>query len=105
MKTVKTPKAITFSRYLKFALVFIMPSIFSLTAYANDALTTINNLSDLVFAVIRAIGIIMLGWGMVQIGMSLQSHDPSQRTNGFLFFFGGLLITFAKEILTAIGVS
>lgn len=52
---------------------------------------------------IKAIGIIILGWGIVQVGMSIQSHDASQRTQGLLCLFGGLLITFAKEILTLIG--
>lgn len=45
----------------------------------------------------------ILGWGIVQVGMSIQSHDASQRTQGFLCLFGGLMIAFAKEILTAIG--
>jgi hypothetical protein len=54
------------------------------------------------FGLIRAIGIILLGWGIVQVGMSLQSHDPSQRSNGFLTLAGGLIITFAKEILDLI---
>jgi hypothetical protein len=35
--------------------------------------------------------------------MSVQSHDASQRTQGFLCLFGGLLIAFAKEILVMIG--
>ena len=75
------------------------------TAYATggDPLTIVNNLSDFIFSVIKAIGIIILGWGIVQVGMSIQSHDASQRTQGFLCLFGGLLIAFAKEILTLIG--
>lgn len=40
---------------------------------------------------------------IVQVGMSIQSHDASQRTQGFLCLFGGLMIAFAKEILSAIG--
>ena len=51
---------------------------------------------------IRAIGLILLGWGIVQVGLSLQSHDPSQRSQGFLTLAGGLVITFAKEILDLI---
>ena len=43
------------------------------------------------------------GGGIVQVGMSIQSHDASQRTQGLLCLFGGLLIAFAKEILTLIG--
>ena len=41
---------------------------------------------------------------IVQVGMSIQSHDASQRSQGFLCLFGGLGIAFAREILTAIGV-
>jgi len=73
------------------------------TAFAaSDPLTVVNNLSDFIFGLIRAIGMILLGFGIVQIGLSLKSHDPSQRANGFLTLAGGVIITFAKEILTLI---
>lgn len=72
-------------------------------AFADgDPLTVINNLSTFIFGIIRAIGIIILGWGIVQVGLSFQSHDPSQRANGFLTLAGGIVITFAKEILDLI---
>lgn len=70
----------------------------------DNPLSIVNNLSDFVFSAIRAIGVIVLGWGVVQVGMSIQSHDASQRTQGFLCLFGGLLIAFAKELLGLIGV-
>lgn len=70
----------------------------------TDPLSIVNNLSDFIFSCIKAIGVIVLGWGVVQLGMSIQSHDASQRTQGILCVFGGLLIAFSKEILTAIGV-
>ena len=73
-------------------------------AAGSDPLSIVNNLSDFIFSCIKAIGVIILGWGVVQVGMSVQSHDASQRTQGFLCLFGGLLIAFAKEILTTIGV-
>lgn len=69
---------------------------------ANDPLSVVNNLSDFIFSLIRAIGMILLGFGIVQIGLSLKSHDPSQRANGFLTMAGGVIITFAKEILNLI---
>ena len=68
----------------------------------GDPITVVNNLSDFIFGLIRAVGIILLGWGIVQVGLSFQSHDPSQRSNGFLTLAGGVVITFAKEILTLI---
>lgn len=71
---------------------------------ADDPLTIVNNLSDFIFSCIKAVDVIILGWGIVQVGMSVQSHDASQRSQGFLCLLGGLLIAFAKEILSAIGV-
>ena len=49
-----------------------------------------------------AIGLILLGFGVLQLGLSLKSHDPSQRANGMLTIAGGIVITFTKEILTLI---
>jgi len=90
-------------RKILFITVLLL-TISTITAYAlaDDPLTVVNNLSDFMFSIIRAIGTILLGFGIVQIGMSLKSHDPSQRSNGFMTFFGGLVIMFAKEILTLI---
>jgi hypothetical protein len=68
----------------------------------DDPLTVINNLSNFIFGLIRAVGMIILGFGVVQIGMSLKSHDPSQRANGIMTLAGGVVITFAKEILNLI---
>ena len=68
-------------------------------AATGDPISVVNNLSDFIFSLIRAIGIILLGFGIVQVGMSLKSHDPSQRANGFLTLAGGIIIAFAKEIL------
>jgi hypothetical protein len=56
----------------------------------------------LLFGLIHAIDLILLGFGVVQVGISLKSHDPSQRANGFLTLAGGIIITFAKEILNLI---
>ena len=84
---------------LSLTLVFGM----SVPAFAaGDPITVINNLSDFIFGLIRAVGLILLGWGIVQVGLSFQSHDPSQRSNGFLTLAGGIVITFAKEILDLI---
>lgn len=68
----------------------------------NDPITVVNNLSDFIFSLIRAIGLILLGLGIMQVGLSLKSHDPSQRANGFLTLAGGIIITFTKEILNMI---
>lgn len=84
------------------ALVLILTLGTGTVFAAGDPLTVVNNLSDFIFGLIRAIGMILLGFGIVQVGLSLKSHDPSQRANGFLTLAGGIIITFVKEILTLI---
>ena len=93
-----------FRRYCVTVLALVLWSslVLPASATAGDPLTVVNNLSDFIFGMIRAVGMILLGWGIVQVGLSFQSHDPSQRSNGFLTLAGGVIITFAKEILTLI---
>ena len=99
MKKMNKITRILFLAYSVIALIISFPTQ---VAAAGDPITVINNLSTFMFSLIRGIGMILLGWGVVQVGMSLQSHDPSQRSNGFLTLAGGLVITFAKEILDLI---
>lgn len=108
MKNKKITNKINFKKVFKRILLIIAEVIALNVAVqmqifaADDPLTVINNLSDFVFGLIRAVGMIILGFGIVQVGMSLKSHDPSQRANGFMTLAGGVVITFAKEILTLI---
>ena len=80
----------------------VVAAAFVMAMPADDPLTTINNLSDFVFSAIKAIGAILLGFGIVQIGLALKGHDASQRAQGFMTFFGGVVIYFAKDILDMI---
>ena len=81
--------------------VMIVPAL-AAPAAGGDPLQIVSNLSDFIFSLIRAIGLILLGFGILQLGLSLKSHDPSQRANGMLTIAGGIVITFTKEILTLI---
>ena len=83
------------------AMVFTLA--FSMVVLAaDDPITVVNNLSNFIFGLVRAVGMILLGFGIVQIGLSLKSHDPSQRANGIMTVAGGVVITFAKEIMNLI---
>ena len=86
-----------------YAVLVLMFTVFVTPALAvDDPIAVVNNLSDFIFGMIRAIGLILLGFGILQVGMSLKSHDPSQRANGLLTLAGGIIITFTKEILNLI---
>ena len=82
--------------------ITVLTGLKSYAFAADDPIGVVNNLSSFIFGLIRAVGLILLGWGIVQVGLSFQSHDPSQRSNGFLTLAGGIVITFAKEILDLI---
>ena len=83
-------------------IFFVVCKMTVFAAEGADPLAAVNNLSTFIFGLIRAIGLILLAFGVVQIGLSLKSHDPSQRANGFLTFAGGIVIFFVKEILSLI---
>lgn len=99
MKKLKTIRKVLCFAYIALVIVgnFVTP-----VYAANDPVTVVNNFSEFMFGLIRAIGMILLGFGIVQVGLSLKSHDPSQRANGFMTVAGGIVITFAKEILNII---
>ena len=92
-----------FRRYCVIVVMLTMILSFAVpVSAAGDPLTVINNLSTFIFGVIRAVGLILLAFGVLQLGLSLKSHDPSQRANGMLTIAGGIVITFTKEILNLI---
>ena len=80
-------------------LSILTPTVF---AAGDDPITVVNNLSDFIFQLTKIIGGIIVGYSIVQIGLSFTSHDASQRANGFLFFAGGVIIMCAKTILNLI---
>ena len=76
----------------RYALLFIrgerpvMDEKFDILKHPNIALTTDGKGKPYLHGeVTQAVAsMILLGFGIVQIGLSLKSHDPSQRANGFL---------------------
>lgn len=96
--TRKSKKLLTVFSVIVLIMTFAAPAF----ADTTDPIAVVNNLSDFVFGLIRAIGIILLAFGIVQVGLSLKSHDAAQRANGFLTLAGGIIITFTKEILDLI---
>ena len=101
-KIEKITTALRKTKMVLMVMAVVMCMMTNTVLAAGDPLTTINSLSDFIFSAIKAIGLILLGFGIVQIGLSLKSHDASQRANGFLTFFGGVIIAFAKDILDMI---
>ena len=61
-----------------FALYAVMVLTFCIGATcvyaAGDPLAVVNNLSTFIFSLIRAIGLILLGFGIVQVGQIGRAH-------------------------------
>lgn len=96
-----------YQRYLLYAvaaalLLLCLPDAAFASGGTTDPIAVVNNLSDFMFSLVRAVGMIMIGLGIVQVGLSLKGHDPSQRANGILTVAGGIIIAFAKEIMNTI---
>lgn len=90
--------------FCRIGIITILCAMVMVPAVAaeTDPLGAINNLSDFIFSAIKALGLIFMGLGAVQLGLSFKSHDASQRATAFLTLFGGLLVFFAKELLNII---
>lgn len=69
---------------------------------ASGVLESINKLTEIFYAIVKAAGGIMVVLGLIQFGMSFKSHDPSQRAQSLLQLAGGLIVFFAPELLKAI---
>ena len=81
--------------YSVFACLVMAMAVMIVPAFAaDDPLQIVANLSDFIFSLIRAIGLILLGFGILQLGLSFKSHDPSQGAIGMLTLAGGIFITF-----------
>lgn len=96
-----------YSRFLNRAvkLLVLTALLFSLCISASAAglEDSLTSLQTVMFSVTRIVGGLVTLFGFIMLGVSLPTHDPSQRSMGFLSVAGGLVIVFAKEILEIIG--
>ena len=67
----KKLKAIRKTLFVTYVALIMVSAITTPIYAANDPVTVVNNFSDFMFGMIRAIGMILLGFGIVQVGLSL----------------------------------
>lgn len=75
------------------------------TESSGDPVQVVNNLNNLIYGFIKAIGIGFAAFGFYQFGTSIPSHDAGQRGIGIASICGGLIMIFAKQIMNTIGAS
>ena len=100
MKKIKKIGTMVVSSNILFMLM--TPVVYAEEVGGENPLTVVNNLSNFIFDIVQAVGVIMVLFGLVQFGLALKSHDPSQRASSILTILGGIVIACAKTILNII---
>lgn len=70
------------------------------TADKSVLTNSLSKLQGIVEDIVTAVGVIMALFGVVQFGLSFQSHDPSQKAQGIMCFLGGVIIAIAPNLVT-----
>ncbi len=105
-KTTKLNKIIRRAVTLVVSVLLILTvTILPVFAEGDGVTDSLTKFNDLMFSIVRLLGIAACIWGIVEFAMSMQSHDGGQKSRGITIFAAGLIIVFAKEILTVLGVS
>lgn len=93
-----------------YAVVFVLCFLlFAVPASAadgdgGDVTTVMSNFTNLMFTVLRLVGICLAAFSVFQFASALKSHDGAQKAQAGLGIAAGLLIIFVKEVLMLIGV-
>ena len=106
----KTNKMEKINRKVQLVTRGVLSTAFVVSSYAGVALAAGDNpakdailsFTDIIVGIVTAIGVILAIWGVVQVGMSIPSHDTSQRAQGFLALAGGIVVAVAPHIVRSV---
>lgn len=111
IKNYKLKKS-TFDKIYRAVSIFVTAlfilSTFVLPAFAASSTgveASLNKIVDLVVVVVRIIGFVLSVWGIVEFAMAQNAHDGAGKLRGVSLLASGILVFFAKEILSYAGVS
>lgn len=80
-------------------------AVFAMPVAATDGATNaVWDLVEIISGIFKAIGVIACLISIAFLGASISSHDTSQRISAGLGLVAGLLVFFAPDILSLIGV-
>lgn len=105
----KTNKMEKINRKVQLVTRGVLSAVFVVSSYCGVALASDNpakdailSFTDIIVGIVTAIGVILAIWGVVQVGMSIPSHDTSQRAQGFLALAGGIVVAVAPHIVRSV---
>ena len=72
----RAKRAYAVAACLTLSMLILAAPAFATGTTGGDPLEIVNNLSDFIFSLIRAIGMILLGFGILQLGLSSRATTP-----------------------------
>lgn len=60
---------------------------------------------DVLFTILRIVGVGIAGWSFAELGIAIKSHDGAQKATAALGIAGGLIIALSKTLLEFIGIT
>ncbi|HBU13273.1 MAG TPA: hypothetical protein DEB31_11330 [Clostridiales bacterium] len=100
----KRKKKVQAAAALVTAGVFLFPQI-ALANEGFDPVESMGKMTDLVLTLITGIGICLLAFGVLNLAMSFQSHDDSQKSRGVGMMVGGFIAIGLRVVLQFLGVA
>lgn len=79
--------------YTLFAVMIPMP-IYA----AGDPTAGVNKLTQLIVSIVSAVGVAILVWSAVNLGLAIKRRDPASASEGILGVAAGLLIAGAPYV-------
>ncbi len=76
----------------------------TIVAFA-DAKDAVGTLADEIFGIVKVVGVVVGLFGIITLGMSISSHDATQRVGGLMLLAGGALVFFAQDLLETMGLT
>lgn len=87
-------------------LTFLLMVYPQMTIFAADGAAIVtesfSSIIDIVTAMVSSIGAIILLWAFFEVGVSMQSQEGTMQAMGFKRIGGGLVMTLAPQLTTAI---
>ena len=87
------------------AAFMIVMTIFAVTSFATntEAVTQpLSRLNDIIFAILKMVGIALIAFGVLQLGLSFRSQNTEQRSNGLLSVVGGVIVLVGQTVADTI---
>ena len=80
-------------------LFSILPSSCVLAAGGDEIIAPLKQLTEIMYAVVRAVGVLVLTYNLFALFTSIKSHDASQRDNAIMGVACSIGIIFIPDII------